>query len=61
MMTKSESPELDRRAIEAVASMEFDALDVSKIVSDLELTEAAEGGGYWLVYKYRVLLPDHLR
>jgi len=61
MMTKSESPELDRRAREAVASSEFDQLDVSKIVSDLELIEAAEGGGYWFVYKYRVILPDHLR
>ena len=61
MMTKSESFELDRRAKEAVASSEFDQLDVSKIVSDLELIEAAEGGGYWFVYKYRVILPDHLR
>ena len=61
MMTKSESPELDRRARVTVATMEFDPLDVSKIVSNLELTEAAEGGGYWFVYKYRVLLPDHLR
>ena len=60
-MTKSESFELDRRAKEAVASSEFDQLDVSKIVSDLELIEAAEGGGYWFVYKYRVILPDHLR
>ena len=61
MMTNSESPELDRRAKAAVATSEFDQLDVSKIVSDLELTEAAEGGGYWFVYKYRVILPDHLR
>ena len=61
MMTQSESPELDRRANAAVASSEFDQLDVSKIVSDLELKEAAEGGGYWFVYKYRVILPDHLR
>ena len=61
MMTNSESHELDRRAREAVASMEFDPLDVSKIVSELDLTEAAEGGGYWFVFKYRVLLPDHLR
>jgi len=61
MMTKSASPELDRRAEAAVKSMRFDQLDVSKIVAELELKQAAEGGGYWFVFKYRVLLPEHLR
>lgn len=61
MMTFSTSPELDTRAEQAVKSMRFDQLDVSKIVAELELEPAAEGGGYWFVFKYRVLLPDHLR
>ncbi|MGH8015588.1 MAG: hypothetical protein ACREBV_05310, partial [Candidatus Zixiibacteriota bacterium] len=61
MMTRSTSPELDRRAEQTVKSMRFDQLDVSKIVAELELEPAAEGGGYWFVYKYRVLLPDQLR
>jgi tetratricopeptide (TPR) repeat protein len=61
MMTHSASPELDNRADISVKSMRFDQLDVSKIVADLSLEPAAEGGGYWFVYKYKVILPDHLR
>lgn len=61
IMTRSESPELNRRAELTVQSMQFDQLDVSEIVATLELQPAAEGGGYWFVYKYRVILPDHLR
>jgi hypothetical protein len=41
--------------------MRFDQLDVSKIVADLALETAAEGGGYWFVFKYKVILPDHLK
>jgi len=61
MMTNSTSPELDRRAELSIKSMRFDQLDVSQIVADLELQPAAEGGGYWFVFKYRVLLPDQLK
>jgi TonB family protein len=61
MMTRSTSPELDNRAELAVKSMRFDQLDVSKVVAELELEPAAEGGGYWFVFIYRVILPDHLR
>jgi len=61
MMTHSTSPELDRRADLTVKSLRFDQLDVSKIVAELELEQAAEGGGYWFVFKYRVILPEHLR
>lgn len=61
LMTHSTSPELDRRAERTVKTLRFDQLDVSKIVAELELEPAAEGGGYWFVFKYRVFLPDHLR
>ncbi len=61
LMTHSGSPELDNRAEITLKSMRFDQLDVSAKVAELELQPAAEGGGYWFVYKYRVILPDHLR
>ncbi len=61
LMTNSTSPELDRRAERTVKTLRFDQLDVSKIVAELELEPASEGGGYWFVFKYRVFLPEHLR
>ena len=61
IMTHSPSPELDNRAELSVKSMRFDQLDVSKIVADNSLEPAPEGGGYWFVYKYKVIRPDHLR
>ncbi|MEA3296473.1 MAG: tetratricopeptide repeat protein [candidate division Zixibacteria bacterium] len=50
LMIKSESEEINRRAEEAVASMTFDP---SQLREELQ--------NRWLVYKYRVVLPDHLR
>ncbi len=61
LMTNSPSPELDNRAKITVKSMRFDPLDVSKIVADHSLEPSPEGGGYWFVYKYRVILPEHLK
>ncbi len=61
LMSHSPSPELDRRAELTVKTLRFDQLDVSKIVAELELEPAAEGGGYWFVFKYRVFLPDQLK
>ncbi len=61
MMSHSTSPELDRRAELTVKSLRFDQLDVSKVVAELELEPAAEGGGYWFVFKYRVTVPVHVK
>jgi len=50
LKTHSGSEELDRRAIETVVSMTF---DVGLLLPELQ--------GSWLVYKFRVRLPEELR
>lgn len=47
---RSGNEDIDREASETVASMTF---DVTRIPMELQ--------GQWLVYKYRVYLPEHLR
>ena len=49
-MIKSPSEEINRRAEAALASMSFDP---SRIPGPLQ--------GTWMVYKFRITLPDHLR
>jgi len=58
---RSPIEELNERASETVASMTFDPLEVSQLVSRFELKPSADGRGYWLVYKYLVEKPDFLR
>ncbi|HOP06541.1 MAG TPA: hypothetical protein PLF13_04535 [candidate division Zixibacteria bacterium] len=50
MVIKSPNDEINRRAEETMRTMTF---DVTRIPSELQ--------GQWLVYKFRVYLPDHLR
>lgn len=53
--------EIDERAKLAVGSMTFDALMISNKVVDSGTSESDDGRGYWFVYEYRVVKPEHLR
>ncbi len=53
--------ELDKRVSETVASMTFDAMEVSNRVVDAGQTEKKTEEGYWFVYMYAVTKPEYLR
>jgi hypothetical protein len=57
----SQYEDVNRLAGESVASMYFDPLEVSKLVSTFNLTQSSDGAGYWLVYKFLVQKPEFLR
>ena len=53
--------EVNRRATLTVASMTFDPMKVSQIISRFDLQEAPDGQGYWFVFKYLIEKPDFLK
>ncbi|RME20448.1 MAG: hypothetical protein D6800_13160 [Candidatus Zixiibacteriota bacterium] len=57
----SGNEELDRRAKEAVETMTFDPLKMSKLISQYDLKTDKTGRGYWFVYEFPVEKPEHLR
>jgi TolA-binding protein len=57
----SQYEEVNRRASETVASMRFDPLRISELVSRWDLKQSEDGRGYWLVYKFLVEKPEFLR
>ncbi|HUV30804.1 MAG TPA: tetratricopeptide repeat protein [Acidobacteriota bacterium] len=61
MKIPSQFEEVNRRASETVASMTFDALQVSELVARFDLKQTSDGRGYWLVYKFLVEKPEFLR
>ena len=53
--------ELDRRAVETVESMTFDAMNVANRAVDAGVTQQRTDDGYWFVYMYTVTKPEYLR
>jgi hypothetical protein len=61
LRSPSQYDEINIRAERTVASMTFDPVEVSNLVSTLNLPESSDGRGYWFVYKYLVEKPEFLR
>jgi len=57
----SQYEEVNRLAILTVASMSFDPLEISQLISLYDLQESSDGEGHWMVYKYLVEKPDFLK
>ncbi len=59
--TQSQYEEINDRAKRAVASMTFDAGNLSTQISILGLPPSRDNRGHWFVYKFLVQKPDYLR
>jgi tetratricopeptide (TPR) repeat protein len=57
----TEVVEINERASITVASMTFDAMEVSNRVVDANLKESPDKRGHWFVYLFKVSKPEHLR
>jgi TolA-binding protein len=57
----TEVEEINERAKTAVASMTFDAMEVSNRIVDANLGESPDKRGNWFVYLFKVKKPERLR
>ncbi len=57
----SEVEEINERASLTVASLTFEAIEVSNRVVDAGLKESPDKKGHWFVYQFKVTKPEHLR